>query len=775
MKTGKTGCKFAHAALALAAVLCCLAPGPAAADQRAEERARGLYRSGLAAYDKGDHTSAIIAFSKAYGLDPELEPEIEPRLAAAYSKRGYAAYSRGDYPRALADFEALLRMRPQSADVRRMHALIQESLRGGPRDPAAAVRRGLLRIAELEEMYKLRHGRYTSDARALAELSGDMSGLKAQLAEVVVPGSLAIESDGDEFLISAEVRAPGRPRVSVAPADVAAFAANIKAREGDRPGPLKQIFDILSFVVGLLILAVTVPWAKAWRGLARFFSSVGRAKPPAPRAQELPAPARAAAPYGAPPPPGVYSEAAAAARAGKFQEALAALLKKPQSRMTLTDYSLLFEIYLQLGDFVRAGLVLSTIDREIAAAHPVGRGPGGAVFEQKRLKGALPPDPAASPEALPAAFLRLGRLADAKGRQDLAWQLDRLAADCLLTTISPSEGAENYYELAGALEAAGSFERAVELYGLIEYKDAAERRDRLKARVVAGPPRPSAAPRPAPPAGASPARVAPAPAITLAGRYELRSTVAAGGMGIIYEGLDRKSGLTVAVKQMHSYLKEYPEEYERFRKEAAIVDKLNHPNIVALYNLIEQDGEIYLVFEYVAGKTLYALLKEKKRLTLDDCKKVFEGTCDAVHYAHANGVIHRDLKPPNIMLADTGKAMVMDFGLACTLRDGLTRVSHQTSSGTPAYMAPEQHSGVVKRESDIYSMGVCLYEMLTGSLPYTGLDNQKQKLLKDYREAGSVLPWLPPGVDALISRALEPEPTMRYADALDFWEALKGL
>jgi len=117
----------------------------------------------------------------------------------------------------------------------------------------------------------------------------------------------------------------------------------------------------------------------------------------------------------------------------------------------------------------------------------------------------------------------------------------------------------------------------------------------------------------------------------------------------------------------------------------------------------------------------------------------------------------------------------MDFGLASELREGLTRVTHQTMSGTPAYMAPEQNAGTVRRESDIYAMGVCLYEVLTGELPFAGYDNLAQKKSKDYREATSLVSWLPTGVDEVISRALEPEPALRFADALDFWSALKDL
>lgn len=119
--------------------------------------------------------------------------------------------------------------------------------------------------------------------------------------------------------------------------------------------------------------------------------------------------------------------------------------------------------------------------------------------------------------------------------------------------------------------------------------------------------------------------------------------------------------------------------------------------------------------------------------------------------------------------------MVMDFGLASELRDSMTRVTHQTMSGTPVYMAPEQHQGIVKKESDIYAIGVCLYQMLTGELPFGDLDYQKQKGLKNYKEATAGRPWLPGGVDQIISRALEPEPSQRYADALDLYNDLKGL
>lgn len=261
----------------------------------------------------------------------------------------------------------------------------------------------------------------------------------------------------------------------------------------------------------------------------------------------------------------------------------------------------------------------------------------------------------------------------------------------------------------------------------------------------------------------------------LGGRYELRGGLGEGAMGVVYEAWDRKNNLRVAVKRMHSYLKEYPEEYNRFRREAKIVEQLKHPNIICIHGLIEQAGDIYLVFDYVAGKTLHDVLKEKKRFQLQECKDIFNGVCDAVHYAHKNNIIHRDLKPANIMLAGPARAMVMDFGLASELREGLTRVTHQTTSGTPAFMAPEQHTGTVKRESDIYAMGVCLYEMLTGELPFTGFDNLAQKKLKNYREATAIVSWLPTGVDEVISRALEPEPSQRYADALDFWSALRNL
>jgi len=177
----------------------------------------------------------------------------------------------------------------------------------------------------------------------------------------------------------------------------------------------------------------------------------------------------------------------------------------------------------------------------------------------------------------------------------------------------------------------------------------------------------------------------------------------------------------------------------------------------------------------VDGRPASDVLRERKRFPLKECKEIFKGVCAAVHYAHKNNVVHRDLKPANIMLDASFRAMVVDFGLASELKESLTRVTHQTMSGTPAYMAPEQAAGIVKREADIYAMGVCLYEMLTGELPFNGPDTLKRKNEKVYREVSSLFPWLPGGVDSLLARALEPAPSQRIDDALDFYDGLKDL
>ncbi|HOW89921.1 MAG TPA: serine/threonine-protein kinase, partial [Elusimicrobiales bacterium] len=371
-----------------------------------------------------------------------------------------------------------------------------------------------------------------------------------------------------------------------------------------------------------------------------------------------------------------------------------------------------------------------------------------------------------------AYYLSLVPACREKGESVLASQLRQTGADFILKAHSVAGAPREIYSLAKEMEKEGESEIALGLYQAFvragyQYLDAEERFKELKARPA-------------------PAARAQAPSVqtgrgsrligqVLEGRYQIRGELGEGAMGVVYEGWDLKGARKVAIKRMHTWLKTYPEEYKRFKREAEIVGRLKHPHIVGVNAITEQGGEIFLVFDFVDGRPLSEVLGERKRIPLPDCLKVLQGVCEAVHYAHGENVIHRDLKLANIMVDKGLRAMVVDFGLASELRDSLTRVSHQTMSGTPAYMAPEQYSGLVKRESDIYAIGVCLYELLTGELPFQGADPLKQKKEKDYREVTSMLPWLPSGIDGLLARALEPEPSQRIADAMDLLDSLKRL
>ncbi|MBI4422811.1 MAG: protein kinase [Elusimicrobia bacterium] len=263
------------------------------------------------------------------------------------------------------------------------------------------------------------------------------------------------------------------------------------------------------------------------------------------------------------------------------------------------------------------------------------------------------------------------------------------------------------------------------------------------------------------------------------GNYEILRQIGLGGMGIVYEAVDRSLNRRVAVKKMREEIRVDPHERERFLKEARTVAALRHPGIVEIHAVVEDGTDIYLVFEYVEGATLYELLDRRGPLPLAEASRIVEEAGKALDYAHKRGVIHRDLKPSNIMIEQEGGGVkVMDFGVARQAKDAVSKLSMtSTVVGTPPYMAPEQEQGLVCRESDVYALGVCFYELLTGRMPFqgTGAGMLLNKMNKAYAPPTTLAPSLPPAVDPLMAKALEPEPARRYRNVEEFLAAVRSL
>lgn len=249
-------------------------------------------------------------------------------------------------------------------------------------------------------------------------------------------------------------------------------------------------------------------------------------------------------------------------------------------------------------------------------------------------------------------------------------------------------------------------------------------------------------------------------------RYDILGTIGQGGMGVVLEASDKILGRKVALKKMLEETKWDERERERFLQEARIVASLRHPNIVQIHNILEDGNDLFLVFEHVSGKTIDAILRERGALSSTEALSVVRGVCGALEYAHRRGVIHRDLKPSNIMRTEDGTVKVMDFGVARYARESLSGPSRtRTIVGTPQYMAPEAQRGLVCKESDLYALGVCVYEMLAGRRPF--LDRPATPA----QEAGSIprlsllRAGLPPALDALIESSLRADPSRRIASA----------
>lgn len=252
-------------------------------------------------------------------------------------------------------------------------------------------------------------------------------------------------------------------------------------------------------------------------------------------------------------------------------------------------------------------------------------------------------------------------------------------------------------------------------------------------------------------------------------QYDFIRQIGEGGMGQVYEAYDKVLKRKVAIKRVRPELVRSAYIREQFLSEARTLALLRHPDIVEVYTVIESEHSLYLVFEYVDGQTLETRLDIDGRILFSVAKEIFKHVCQGLAYAHSQDIIHCDLKPGNIMILENNKAKVMDFGVARKSVD--TQTGARTVAGTPAYMAPEQQKGYMKKQSDVYSLALCFYEALVGQVPWTvkGFDIATKKIVP----ASKLAPFIPEAVDALIENALKEDPNERTQSVTEFWKQLE--
>jgi serine/threonine-protein kinase len=259
--------------------------------------------------------------------------------------------------------------------------------------------------------------------------------------------------------------------------------------------------------------------------------------------------------------------------------------------------------------------------------------------------------------------------------------------------------------------------------------------------------------------------------------YRLDATVSRSGMSTLFKATDLCNGRLVAVKVPHAELEADLILLERFKREQQIGQELDHPGVVKTYDG-EERSQVYMVIEWVDGRLLRSILNQEGRLPIDRAVNLTLAICDALDYMHKHGVVHRDLKPENIMVDDEDRIKLIDFGIA--MKEDARRLTFAGPSpllGTPDYISPEQVKGQRgDQRSDIYALGIMLYEMLTGQTPFSGpnpLAVMNERLLNDPKAPRKLRLEISPQLQEILYRALERDPRHRYATASEMaWELM---
>ena len=260
------------------------------------------------------------------------------------------------------------------------------------------------------------------------------------------------------------------------------------------------------------------------------------------------------------------------------------------------------------------------------------------------------------------------------------------------------------------------------------------------------------------------------------GNYRILEKLGEGGMGVVYKAVDTSLDRLVAMKVLAADLSRNPELVERFRAEARAQANLNHTNLATLYAFLVHDGNAFMVMEFIEGETFESMIRRRGPIPQNDAVPLFKQALLGIGYAHRAGIIHRDIKPSNLMLNKYGIVKVMDFGIAKVLgARSMTRTG--TQMGTVAYMSPEQiQNRPVDIRTDIYALGITLYEMLSGHLPFDS--DSDFKVMQDHVATPPPLPtrfypYIPKGLENVVLKALEKDPNARYQSVEEFGAAIE--
>jgi serine/threonine protein kinase len=260
------------------------------------------------------------------------------------------------------------------------------------------------------------------------------------------------------------------------------------------------------------------------------------------------------------------------------------------------------------------------------------------------------------------------------------------------------------------------------------------------------------------------------------GKYRLLDELARGGMAVVYEGFHPDLERPVAIKMLHHELVYQAEYRKRFRNEARIIALLHHPNIVEVFDTEEAYATFFIIMEKLKGNDLKEAIERRGNIPHEETRHILQQLTSAVCYAHSKGVIHRDIKPSNVMLSPDGQVKLMDFGIALKPRGNRKATKAPQYAGTPFYMAPEQQRGQrIDGRVDLYALGIMAYEMLTGSLPFSGTptDIYEQKSSLGALSPQSIDPTIPDDLETFVKRATAFHIDDRFVDGKDMLQLLQ--